>query len=129
MRYLSLDIGDRHTGITYLDTLVGIPLPLDTLHHTSGQQLVDAVLVIVRERKVETVLVGLPRLPSGEEGLQATQSRKIGDLLLSRGIAVEYVDERFTTPRSSQHKNALPTQNIDGDATAACALLSQKIDH
>ena len=129
MRYLSLDIGDRHTGIAYLDTTVGIPLPLNTLHHTTEKQLVDAVLAIVRERRVETILVGLPRLPSGEEGAQATQSRKIGTLLSPAGVPVEYVDERYTTPRSSQHKNALPTQNIDGDATAACALLSQKLDH
>src|SRR3989338_7883425 len=112
MRYLGLDIGNRHTGIAYLDSSVGIPLPLDTLHHASETQLVDAVLAIVRERRVEAILVGLPRLPSGEEGAQAIQSRKVGTLLSSAGVTVKYVDERYTTPRSSQHKNALPTQNI-----------------
>src|SRR3989338_7335071 len=109
MRYLGLDIGNRHTGIAYLDSSVGIPLPLHTAPET---QLVDAVLAIVRERRVEAILVGLPRLPSGEEGAQAIQSMKVGTLLSSAGVTVKYVDERYTTPRSSQHKNALPTQNI-----------------
>ncbi len=129
MRTLALDIGTRRTGIAFLDTTIGIPLPLDTVHHMSEEELVSAVMEIIRHRKVETVIVGLPRLPSGEEGEQARESRKVGTLLASAGAAVEYRDERHTSPRSSQHKHAIPTRKIDGDATAACALLSLKLDH
>ena len=127
MRYLALDIGTRRTGIAYLDTDVRVPLPLDTIHHTSEIELVDAVLPIIRHRKVDRVLVGLPLLLSGDEGEQAKESRKVGALLEAASFPVDYVDERYTTPRHSPHKNALPTQKIDGDAAAACALASQKV--
>lgn len=129
MRYLALDVGNRRTGIAYLDDTVGIPLPLDTILHTSEDQLIDAVMAIVSARQIDRIIVGLPRLPSGDEGLQAAESRKIGSRLEKKGLAVEFVDERYTTPRFSSHKNALPTQKTDGDAAAACAILSGKIDH
>ena len=35
MRYLALDVGTRRTGIAYLDEDVGVPLPLNTINHTS----------------------------------------------------------------------------------------------
>ena len=129
MRYLALDVGTRRTGVAYLDSNIGIPLPLDTILHTSEKQVIDAVMTIIRERKIDRVIVGLPLLPSGVEGSQAAESRKIGMALQTAGITVDYRDERYTTPAPSQHKNALPTQKIDGDAAAACALLSGKIDH
>ncbi len=128
MRYLSLDVGTRRTGIAYLDDAVGIPLPLDTLHHESLEQLTKSVLEIVRTRGVGTVIIGLPKLPSGDEGSQASISREVGTLL-QKSIDVRYVDERYTTPKTRNHKNVLSAAEYDGDAAAACALLSGKIDY
>ena len=128
MRYLSLDVGTRRTGIAYLDTDVGIPLPLDTIKHLTEEQLIEDVLKIVGERTIDHVIVGLPLLLSGAEGEQAAYSRHVGELLSSRGVRVRYRYERQTTPRQIHHKNALPTKGIDGDSVAACAILSQKTD-
>ena len=128
MRFLSLDIGTRRTGVAYLDTDVGIPLPLDTLIHTSSSELVTAVMEIVRERKIDRIIVGLPLLPSGDEGSQANISREVGSSLGKHGLTIEYADERYSSPRNSAHKNVIPSKNYDGDASAACAILSQKID-
>ncbi|NOS66747.1 MAG: Holliday junction resolvase RuvX [Candidatus Peribacteraceae bacterium] len=129
MRYLALDIGTRRTGVAYLDTEVGIALPLDTVVHTSEKDLMAALGKIFEARRPDRIVIGLPLLPGGTEGSQAQHSRKIGLLIEGMGFPTEYCDERHTSPRPSQHKNALPTQKIDGDATAACSLLSQKIDH
>ena len=122
MRTLALDVGLRRTGIAYRDDAVGIALPLDTFAHTSRDALLAHVRRIIEERKIDCVIVGLPRLPSGDEGQQAGESRAVGEALKTPKIEVLYVDERHTTPRSSNHKNALPTANLDGDAAAACAL-------
>lgn len=125
MKVLALDIGTRRTGVAYLDSDVGIPLPLETLRHTSDDALVDAVLTIVRERKIDRVIVGLPLLPSGSEGAQAAVSRAIGARIAQRGIDVEYCDERYTTPKSIS--GSPPLSAYDGDAAAACTLLNQPI--
>lgn len=123
MRILSLDIGTRRTGMAYLDTDVGIPLPLDTLVHASEDALVTAVMDLVRARKIDRVIVGLPLLPSGDDGAQSAISRRIGARLAQSAVAVEYKDERYTTPSGKDHKNAIPKRYLDGDAAAACELL------
>ncbi len=124
MRTLALDVGTRRTGVAYLDTDTGIPLPLDTLTHVSESALVDAVLEIVRTRKIDRVIVGLPLLPSGDEGAQTRVSRTIGDAIARAGVAVEYGDERYTTPGGKTHKHTVTTSEFDGDAAAACELLN-----
>lgn len=125
MKVLALDIGTRRTGVAYLDSEVGIPLPLDTLIHTTDDMLNDAVLKIVRERKIDRVIVGLPLLPSGEEGAQAAVSRRVGERIAQSGVAMEYRDERYTTPNSTA--DGPPPSSFDGDAAAACKLLNQPI--
>lgn len=124
MRYLALDIGTRRTGVAYLDTDIGIALPFDTLEHTSQEEMVERVLEIVRARKIDQVLVGLPLLPSGKDGAQAAISRSAGALIAKSGVVVEYRDERYTTPKKSGGKHTPPAGEIDGDAAAACILLN-----
>ena len=124
MRYLALDIGTRRTGVAFLDTDVGIPLPLDTISHTSQDELIHDVMEIVTVRNIHRVVIGLPRLPSGDEGEQAAVSRRAGECIAKKGVDVQYVDERYTTPRSQMHKNTIAPSAFDGDAAAACELLN-----
>ena len=126
MRTLALDVGTRHTGVAYMDSEVGIPLPLDTIDHGTRDELIDAVVKLIAERRVDEVIVGLPLLPSGDEGAQVRESRSVADELQRRGFAVEMRDERYTTPKSSRGEGGVPASNFDGNAAAACALLSQK---
>ena len=124
MRYLSLDVGTRRTGVAYLDSDTGIPLPLDTLTHLSENELVEAVMEILRLRKIDRVIVGLPLLPSGDEGAQTSVSRSIGDAIAAKGVAVQYRDERYTTASGKAHKHTVSQSEFDGDAAAACELLN-----
>jgi putative Holliday junction resolvase len=125
MRSLALDVGTKKTGIAYLDDAVGIPLPLETCVHASQDALVARVKELIAERGIERVVVGLPLLPSGEEGAQASISRAVGSAL-SDVVEIVFADERYTTPRPSKHKHAISPQTYDGDMAAACSLLAQK---
>ncbi len=62
---------------------------------------VDAVAEIDRlcvEYEVETVVIGLPRSLSGEEGPSAAKARELGaELAEATGCDIEFFDERFTT--------------------------------
>lgn len=113
-RTLALDIGTKRTGVAFLDEVTGIPLPLDTIAHTSVEELVAAVHRILGERKIDRLIVGLPLLPSGAEGSQARFVRSVASKLSSLSLPVEFKDERYTTPRSKAS---------DPDAAAACNLL------
>ena len=131
MKYLALDVGRKRTGVAYLDDAVGIPLPLDTIRHDSEEEFLSHVLQLVSQRTIDTVVIGLPRLPSGEEGSQAIFVREWGDLLLDHGVDVRFVDERYT----SLHRETKATSRqemkgvIDKDSLAACEILRSFVNH
>lgn len=131
MKYLALDIGKKRTGVAYLDDAVGIPLPLTTLTLKGEADFVSQVMELVSQRTIDTVVIGLPRLPSGEEGSQAIFVREWGDLLLDRGVDVRFVDERYT----SLHRETKATsrqemkREIDKDSFAACEILRSFANH
>jgi putative Holliday junction resolvase len=57
-----------------------------------------------REHGVETVLVGLPLLPDGNEGSQAVKARRFGEKLKElTGLPVALWDERFSTAQAERH--------------------------
>ena len=115
MKTIGLDVGARRTGVAFLDSATGITLPLDTLRHVHEAELVSNVARLAKERGVDRVVVGLPLLPSGEEGEQARFVRAIALRLEKEGLAVSLLDERYSTDRPSGY---------DKDAAAACHLLS-----
>jgi len=120
MNYLSLDVGKKHTGIAYADSDVGIALPLDTIHHEDEDELIDAVKNLVDERKIETLIIGLPLFMSGDESEQTRYVRDITEQLKEEcpQCSIELLDERGTS-------NVAPLQKSeDPHAQAATTLLS-----
>jgi len=115
MRYLALDIGTKKTGVAFYDDATGIPLPLETITHASKDEFATHVEELARTRMVDKIVCGLPLLPSGEEGMQATIVREYTALLESRGFPCSLFDERYTTPRDER--------SSDGNASAACMIL------
>ena len=108
----------KRTGVGFVDTTNGIVLPLDTIQSSSVDAMVRAVSDIVTSRSIEKVIVGLPLLPSGDEGSQSTYVRECAERLQAAGIAIEFLDERYTTSASGEY---------DGDARAACQLLEMYV--
>lgn len=119
MRLLALDIGGKRTGIAFVDTANNIPLPLDTVVADDAQAMIDRVKMIVDERGVERIIVGLPLLPSGGEGAQVVYVRRCAESLKALGYQIDFIDERHTTSDSKDY---------DGDARAACELLRTYLD-
>lgn len=119
MRYLSLDIGNRRTGVAFADTDEGIPpISLETISHQSFDDLADQIESIVTENGIHELVLGLPLLPSGDEGAQAGIVRDAAQILEEIGIPLSFVDERYSTAGS---------QGSDPDASAAIAILDVKL--
>lgn len=112
---LACDIGERKTGLALGDTDSGTIVALSTLDVASQDALIESIMQTVTEKKVTTVLLGLPLLPGGQEGAQVSYVRAVGSALEQRGMSVLYLDERYST---SGH-----TGGSDGDTRAACQLL------
>jgi putative holliday junction resolvase len=124
MKYLALDVGRKHTGVAYGDSDIGISLPQDTIEHESDKELAAEVNALVIERDIETLILGMPLMPSGEEGEEVEHVRHVADLIeeLCPDCTQEFVDERHTD------KSFLGARSEDKHAQAACALLSLILD-
>jgi putative Holliday junction resolvase len=60
--------------------------------------VVAVVMNLVKEMDVGTIVVGLPTGLSGDEGMSASEARKLADELGSAtGVEVVLVDERYTS--------------------------------
>ncbi|WP_225885307.1 Holliday junction resolvase RuvX [Leptolyngbya sp. KIOST-1] len=100
---LGLDIGRRRIGVAGCDGTGLIATGLTTLYRRSFAELIADIRQIVQERRVQTLVVGLPLTMDGEEGAQARQVRRLaGGLAQALNLPVVYVDERLSSVEAEQ---------------------------
>jgi putative holliday junction resolvase len=93
---LAVDFGRARVGVAISDELQLLAYPLETI--SANQHPAARLAEIVREKKIDHVVVGIPRRMTGEVGSAATEVLKFVDKL--RAIlpcAVVTWDERLTT--------------------------------
>ena len=84
-----------------------------------------AVRSIVEREGVVGVVVGLARLPSGDEGEAARMARRLGERLRSAlDVPVEYEDETLTSHAAEQAAG----RDRPSDDVAASMILQQFLD-
>lgn len=94
-RSLGVDYGTKRVGLAISDPLGLTARPLSVVPRSS---VVDEVVNLVKRQDVGTIVVGLPTGLSGEEGMSASEARKLADELGSAtGVEVVLVDERYTS--------------------------------
>jgi putative Holliday junction resolvase len=103
-RVLALDYGQRRIGVAVSDPTRTIAQPLPTLVRRRGRRPPYArILETIEEWGVEEIVVGLPLLPSGDEGPMAEEVREFADGLARRsGLPVEFWDERLSSAHSER---------------------------
>ena len=93
---LAVDFGRARIGVAISDELQLLAHPLETI--SANERSAARLAEIVREKKIDHVVVGIPRRMTGEVGSAATEVLKFVDKL--RAIlpcAVVTWDERLTT--------------------------------
>lgn len=95
-RILAIDYGKKRTGIAVSDTLQLIANGLTTV---ATHQLLDFVVGYVAKEPVERILVGLPKQMNNEPSENMKRIEPFVRSLKNKlpTVAVEYVDERFTS--------------------------------
>ncbi|MFM7470605.1 MAG: Holliday junction resolvase RuvX [Nodosilinea sp.] len=95
---LGLDIGRQRIGVAGCDRTGLIATGLTTLRRHPYTCFLSALEELVRARRVEILVVGLPITMAGIEGSQAQQVRRLANRLGQHlDLPVVYVDERLSS--------------------------------
>jgi putative holliday junction resolvase len=130
---LGLDLGAARTGVALSDELRMLAHPLETIESGSAETVAHRVQKIVAERKVDCVVVGLPRQMNGALGLAAKGTQRFVEKLRPL-ISCEVVtwDERLSTVAAERAlrdagKKTRETRGIR-DQVAAQIILQSYLD-
>lgn len=100
MRYLGLDLGNRTCGIAVSDPMGIIATSIETVHFREKdlQKCLEYVKMYIADRKVDKVVMGLPKNMNGTLGPQSEYVLEFKKMLEeATGIEVILYDERLTT--------------------------------
>lgn len=103
-RVVALDVGDATIGIAATDELNITVHPVRTIRRTASVKAdLRAVEEVLSELDASKVVVGLPLLRSGEEGIQARKVRDFFDRLIRRlRIPAVLWDESLSTAEAEE---------------------------
>ena len=131
-RILGVDYGDSRIGLALSDPNKIIASPFKTIKNKGLDKTKKEIFDIIREKKVELIILGLPVSMSGTETNQTKKVRKFQNFIQDFDIPVEMQDERLS---SLTAKKSLIQQKIKTghnkhliDSTAAAIFLQQYLD-
>lgn len=111
MRSLGLDVGGERTGVAISDPGGILATPLTVLPSRDEEALIEEILVLVSQHRVERIVIGLPRQLSGDLGRQANKVTAFADRLAgvakqssSGGLDMQLWDERLSTKAAERLK-------------------------
>ena len=130
---LSVDYGDRRTGIAVCDKNQILATPVCVINEWNADSLGDKIIALADEKKAEKIVIGLPKNMDGSKGFRADACEELGNIIKGKcSIPVVFWDERLTTV--SAHK-ILSDNNVRGkkrkavvDALSAEIILQNYID-
>ena len=133
MIILSVDYGDKRTGVAVCDKFEMLASPVCVITEWNIDTLANKIIEVAKEKRAEEIVVGLPKNMDGSEGFRADACKELGEKLKNlTEIPVNFWDERLTTV--SAHK-ILSENNVRGkkrkavvDAVAADIILQDYID-
>ncbi len=133
MRILALDHGTKRIGVAVSDEMKVIAQPLEFIPAEPFADFLARLKELVREKEVESILVGMPRNMDGSYGPAAQKVQEfVAALKEAVAVPIKTWDERLT---STQANRFLIQANVRRDQrkkkvdqTAAAILLQSYLD-
>ena len=128
---LALDVGRRRIGLAGCDPLGVVVSPLPALARGPFEQDVQHILTLVRDRRVEALVVGLPLDARQQPTAQARHCRRYGQKLAEalaaagRPLSLAWVDEHASTWAAAERFGLQGDRSGRLDSAAAALLLEQ----
>ncbi|MDA0815031.1 MAG: Holliday junction resolvase RuvX [Chloroflexi bacterium] len=125
-RWLGIDPGGARIGLAISDPGGGYAIPLNVV---SASAAFPAIRAIVQREGVSGIVIGIARLPSGDEGESAQLARRLGARLTRLGVPIEYEDETLTSHQAeSMARSGGASRRRPADDVAAALILQQFLD-
>ena len=134
MKIMSVDYGDRRTGIALSDIRGILASPLTVIKESYQPKLAKEIVSLAVDNDVETVVIGLPRNMDGSYGYRCDECKSLGEAIgnINAELNICFEDERLTTVMAH---NVLSENNVRGkkrkdtvDAVSAVMILQSYLD-
>lgn len=134
MKIMSIDYGDRRTGIALSDIRGILASPLTVIKESYQPKLVKEIVSLAVDNDVKTVVIGLPRNMDGSYGYRCDECKSLGEAIsnINAELNICFEDERLTTVMAH---NVLSENNVRGkkrkdtvDAVSAVMILQSYLD-
>lgn len=111
MIILSVDYGRVRTGIAVCDKNEIIASPVTVIKEVKQDVLAEKIYDIVKHKKAELIVMGLPRNMDGSEGDSAKNIREFIEILKEKTkLEIILRDERCTTITAYEYLNITDTR-------------------
>lgn len=132
MKFLGLDLGSRTCGVSISDSLGMLARTHSTIRFEDDDYdfAAQEVLKIVKEEKIEKVILGYPKHMNGDIG----ERGKISEMFKEKLVGVEVIlwDERLTTMMSNrimlENNTSRSKRKQKKDEHAALIILQSYLD-
>lgn len=109
MNILGIDYGTKRIGLAWMQTGIDVVLPFGVVESADRKKNVEDVANIIKEEKIDKVIIGLPFGEAGQETPNTKRIREFADMLKEKiNVPMDFVGEEFTTREAQQ---------MDGDAS------------
>ncbi|MEI0550911.1 Holliday junction resolvase RuvX [Brachyspira intermedia] len=95
---LGVDFGRKKTGTAFMDMDIKIPFPCRLIEESNARKVKRALMDIIEEKNIDTVVFGLPLSDEGKESDWCAEIRRFSEFLLkSVKVDIVFVDEYGTS--------------------------------
>ena len=104
MKCLGMDLGTKTLGLATSDKLGIISSPYKVLRYDDVNDLVDEVVNIISELKIETLVLGYPKNMNNSLGEAVERTMRFKELLESKvDMECNLIDERLSTVEAENY--------------------------
>ena len=129
---LGVDFGKKRTGTAYMDMEIKIPFPCELIEESNARKVKRALMNIIEEKKIDTVVFGLPLSDDGKENEWCFEIRRFAEFLLkSVKVNIVFIDE-YGTSKDAEYilrgkKKSVKKKN--NDLVAATLILENYLNY
>ena len=129
---LGVDFGKKRTGTAYMDMEIKIPFPCKLIEESNARKIKRALMNIIEEKKIDTVVFGLPLSDDGKENEWCFEIRRFAEFLLkSVKVNIVFIDE-YGTSKDAEYiligkKKSVKKKN--NDLVAATLILENYLNY
>jgi putative Holliday junction resolvase len=118
-RLLGIDLGERRIGLAVAEIDREPSLPLATIRRgRSVAADAERLATVVREQRIDELVIGLPLEASGAEGTMARTARAwAASIETALGLPVALRDERLSSHRAEDRLGPMPRGRSGGPPT------------